>query len=197
VNRILDAVDALTEQADTTISVSDVARELGVSRQTVYRYFPGVEALLMASQLRASDGFLDRLTDHLSGWHDPVAAVVEAVAFAAENLADDRQMEALLNTRLRDGTAFSFTSETALAIGRVMLRRYDVDWVQHGFDDARIDELAELSMRTVHSILLDPGQPARSGKDLRRFVARWLGPAVLFPGLVKQFDALVTRPTNP
>jgi AcrR family transcriptional regulator len=196
VDRILDAVDDMTARAGATVSISDVARTLGVSRQTVYRYFPNAEALMMASQLRASDGFLDRLTKHLSGWDEPVAAVVEAVAFAVEHLADDSQMAALLNTRLPDGTTFSFTSETALAVGRVMLRRYDVDWAQHGFDNSGIDEIAELAMRTVHSILVDPGQPARAGDGLRQFVARWLGPAILMPQLAKQIDTVLPQPAT-
>ena len=60
----------------------------------------------------------------------------------------------------------------------------DVDWKLHGFDDdAALDELAELSLRTLDSILLDPGQPPRDGITLRQFIARWLGPAILYPRL--------------
>lgn len=43
---------------------------------------------------------------------------------------------------------------------------------------ARARELAEMTLRTVQSILTDPGQPPRDGITLRRFVTRWLGPAI-------------------
>ena len=33
----------------------------------------------------------------------------------------------------------------------------------------------------VQSMLTDPGQEPREGSELRRFVARWLGPAILYP----------------
>jgi hypothetical protein len=62
-----------------------------------------------------------------------------------------------------------------------MLHRFDVDWDKHGFEEADLDELAELGLRTLHSVLIDPGQPPRYGIELRRFVARWLGPAIIYP----------------
>ncbi len=191
--RILDAVDSLDVDRDSTIRVTDVARVLGVSRQTVYRYFPGTEAMLIASRMRSADGFLDRLAEHVSGWTDPVTALVEGVSFAVEALAGDRQLEHVLNARGQGPAMASFTTGAAMSFGRVMLHRYDVDWSRHGFDEAGLDELAEISLRTVHSLLTDPGAPSRTGTSLRQFVARWLGPAVLYPHLVRQMDALTDR----
>jgi len=125
--------------------------------------------------MRSADGFLKRLAEHISGQTDPVAAVVERVAFAAETLAGDRQIQHLLTKRQQGGTIVSLTSDVALAFGRSMLHRLDIDWERHGFDDAALDELAGLSLRTLHSILIDPGRPLRDAITLCRFVARWLG----------------------
>ena len=49
------------------VSVSEVAQRLGVTRQTVYRYFPTHEALLAATALSAVDAFLDRLAEKRLG----------------------------------------------------------------------------------------------------------------------------------
>jgi hypothetical protein len=87
----------------------------------------------------------------------------------------------------------SLTSDTALAFGRSMLHRLDVDWEGHGFDEASLDELAEVSLRTTHSLLIDPGQSPRDRIALRRFVARWLGHVIVYPRLAQAMDAL--RPT--
>ena len=190
IDRILAVADEIIAERGSAVRIADVARTLGVTRQTVYRYFPSVEALLMVSAMRSANGFLDQFADHLSGLTEPTAAIVEGVAFAAETLAGDRQIEHILSGRTRSGTTVSLTSETAMAFGRSMLHRLDVDWEKHGFDEAALDELAELGLRTFHSILIDPGQPPRDGVALRRFVARWLGPAIVYPRLVQAMDAL-------
>jgi hypothetical protein len=44
-----------------------------------------------------------------------------------------------------------------------MPRRLDVYWESQGYDDEALDELAELGLRTFHSMLVDPGQPLRDG----------------------------------
>ena len=190
ITRILEAADDIIAERGSAMRITDVARALGVTRQTVYRYFPSTEMLLIASAMRSADGFLDRLTEHIGGRTDPVAAVVEGLAFAAETLAGDRQIEHLLTTRQEGGTIISLTSDVPRSFGRSMLHRFNVDWESHGFDDAALDELAEVSLRTLHSILLDPGQPPRDAITLRRFVARWLGPAIIYPKLVQAMDAL-------
>ncbi|NLE79709.1 MAG: TetR/AcrR family transcriptional regulator [Rhodococcus sp.] len=178
--RILDAVDEVVAEHGAAIRLADVARKLGVTRQTVYRYFPNAEALLIASAMRAFGGFIDQVAEHVRGLRDPVTAVVECVAFAVENLTGDPQLESLLTPR-RDGEdVISLTSDTAIAFCLSVFHRLDVDWQLHGFDAAALGELAEMTLRTVQSFLTDPGQQ-RDEIALRRFIGRWLGPAILYP----------------
>lgn len=168
IERILDAADKIIDERGSALRIADVARALGVTRQTVYRYFPGTQALLVASAMRSADGFLDRMAAHLDGVTDPVVAITEGMAFAIEELASDNQVEFVLNQRHRGGQKVSIISDTALAFGRSMLHRYDIDWEHYGFDEAGLDELNEFSLRVLHSFLADPGRPPRSGADLRR-----------------------------
>lgn len=193
IDRILDAADRIVAERGSSLRIADVARTLGVTRQTVYRYFPTTEALLVTSAMRSADGFIDRVEEHVRGLTDPVAAMVESVAFAVEHLAGDRQFENLLTQREQGPAITSLTSDTALTFGRSILHRFDVDWESHGFDEAALDELAEISLRTLHSLLIDPGDPPRNGPALRRFVARWLGPAILYPRLAQAMGAQQTR----
>uniref|UniRef100_A0A5Q5CDE7 Transcriptional regulator, TetR family n=1 Tax=Mycobacterium sp. (strain JLS) TaxID=164757 RepID=A0A5Q5CDE7_MYCSJ len=183
IGRILDAVDDVVAEHGSAIRLADVARKLGVTRQTVYRYFPNADALLMASAMRAVDGFIDQVVDYVSGVNDPVTAIVESVSFGIEILAGDPQLENLL-TRRQDGEALtSLTSDTAITFCLSVFHRFDVDWRLHGFDDAGLRELVEMTLRSVQSLLIDHGQPQRKGSELRRFLARWLGPAILYPRL--------------
>ena len=190
ITRILDAADAIVAEPGSALRIADVARALGVTRQTVYRYFPHPEAIRLASAMRAADGFLDQLADHVGGMTDPVAVMVECVAYAVERLAGNPQFETLLAAGRDGGPSVSLTSDTALALTRTMLHRFDIDWQQHGFDATTLDELGELTLRTMHSILVDPGEPARRGPELRRFVARWLGPVILYPRLTQAVVAI-------
>ncbi|WAC94137.1 TetR/AcrR family transcriptional regulator [Mycobacterium sp. Aquia_213] len=192
IERILDAADKIIDERGSAMRIADVARALGVTRQTVYRYFPGTQALLVASAMRSADGFLDHLAAHLKGITDPVQAVTESFAFAVEQLASDNQLEVVLNRRHRGGQTISIVSDTALAFGRSMLHRFDIDWEQHGFDDAGLDELNEFTLRLLHSFLADPGRPPRSGTDLRRYLIRWIGPAIAYPQLEQAMDPLRT-----
>ncbi|KUI01134.1 TetR family transcriptional regulator [Mycolicibacterium acapulense] len=181
ITRILDAVDEVVAEHGPALRLADVARRLGVTRQTVYRYFPNADALLIASAMRAVDGFIDQVVDHVRGVNDPVTAVVECVSFALETLTGDPQLEGLL-ARRQDGEAVtSLTSDTAKSFCLTFFHRLDVDWQLHGFDSTALEELAEMTLRTVQSMLTDPGQAIRKDAALRGFVTRWLGPAILYP----------------
>ncbi|MFE0749092.1 TetR/AcrR family transcriptional regulator [Gordonia sp. NPDC058843] len=188
IDRILDAAGAMIAEPGSTVRIADVARSLGVTRQTVYRYFPGTDALLISVAMRSADGFLDQLARHIQGLTDPLAAMVESMAFSVENLAGDERIRLLLSEPGRAGTTVSLTGETAIAFGRGMLRRFDVDWASHGFDDRDVDELAEFTLRLLHSYLVDRGPAPHDGAQLRRFLARWVGPA-----LVRPHEASVVR----
>jgi AcrR family transcriptional regulator len=190
IERILDAADKIIDERASAMRIADVARVLGVTRQTVYRYFPGTQALLVATAMRSADGFLDHLAARLEGVTDPVVAMAEGMAFAIERLASDSQVELVLNQRRSGGQPVSIISDTALAFGRSMLHRLDVDWERYGFDDAGLDELNEFSLRVLHSFLIDPGRPPRSGADLRRYLTRWIGPAIAYPQLARAMDVL-------
>jgi AcrR family transcriptional regulator len=190
IDRILDVADAIIAERGPALRIADVARTLGVTRQTIYRYFPSTDEMMLASGMRSAHGFLDQLAEHTSGLTEPVAAVVEGIAFAVETLADDAQFANVLRNGSKPGSTVSLTSDTARAFSRSMLHRCDVDWESHGFDEAALDELAELGLRTFHSMLVDPGEPARDGFALRRFISRWLGPAVVYPRLTQIMDAL-------
>lgn len=183
ISRILSAVDDEVAEHGPAIRLADVARRLGVTRQTVYRYFPNADALLIASSMRAVNGFIDQIVEHVAGVNDPVTALVECVSFGVENLIGDPQLENVL-ARRNDGEAVtSLTSDTAIAFCLAFFHRLDVDWTLHGYDPTTLRDLAEMTGRTVQSLLTDPGQRQRDGVELRRFVSRWLGPAILYPRL--------------
>ena len=94
-------------------SIADIARTLGVTRQTVYRYFPSTEALLVAAAVQAADGFLDRLADHLPASPTRPTPSPKAIATALEWLPKDKHLGLLLAPGGPTHTV-SVTSDVAL-----------------------------------------------------------------------------------
>ncbi len=176
--RILDAAGKAIDAQGADFSIADVARTLGVTRQTVYRYFPSTDALLVAAAVHAASGFQDRLATHLRGITDPADAVAEAVATALEWLPEDKHLGLLLMHGRPNPHTESVTSDVAQDFAHSMVRRFDVDWAGAGFTDADLDELAEHLLRIIQSFVIDPGRPPRRGDELRDYLRRWVGAAI-------------------
>jgi AcrR family transcriptional regulator len=179
VARILAAAGKAIDERGAEISIADVARTLGVTRQTVYRYFPSTDALLVAAAVHAADDFLERVADHVRGIKDPVDAVTEAVATALEWLPKDKHIGLLVAPGRPNAHTESVTSDVALQFANAMVRRFDVDWAAHGFTDAELDELAEHLLRNIQSFVIDPGRPPRTGQVLRDYMRRWVAGAIV------------------
>jgi AcrR family transcriptional regulator len=177
--RILAAARTVIEVDKTELSITDVARKLGVTRQTVYRYFPSVDALLLAAALEsASTGFLDRLSQRLSGITEPAEACVEGLATTLETLPVDPYISLVLTPDRPTKFHSAVTSEFAVKLCHQMLLRFDIDWQAKGFSDEELDELAEYLLRVLQSFIIDPGHPPRRGAHLRSFLRKWVSPSV-------------------
>ncbi|MBE7191685.1 MAG: TetR/AcrR family transcriptional regulator [Gordonia polyisoprenivorans] len=173
VERILRVTGELIDSGAASPSILQVAKALGVTRQTVYRYFAGTDELVRAAAERAAEQLVRDLAAATSGITDVSEAVVEAIARTVEMLKANRRF-ALLFTG-GDAVA-AVTSPRAVALGRSIVDGYGVDWT--GWTDNDRDELVEHMLRTVQSFLVDPGDPPRDGAELRRYLRRWAGAGV-------------------
>ncbi|OBF53205.1 TetR family transcriptional regulator [Mycobacterium sp. 852002-50816_SCH5313054-b] len=177
--RIVASAVTLIAESGSDVSIAEVAESLGVIRQTVYRYFPSAEALMQAAAVASVDGFLDRLTEAVSGISDPTEAMTEAVLYALEQVRRTPHLGILLSEPYRNAHTPSLASDEAQAFGMRMITRFDVDWELYGYDQAALRELVEFTLRTMLSFFVAPNDPGRSRDDLRRFIRRWLGGAIL------------------
>lgn len=161
---------------------SDVAQALEVTRQTVYRYYPTTEDLLNAAAMDAVAELQVDLTAHvrrhLAAGADAGDAVVEVVAFVYEHLRDDPALNRLLAPGRIASTLTGLTAPSSIVLGGSLLADFGVDWVGLGWDAERQRELVEHLLRTLQSLVLDPGDPVRSGAELRGYLQRWMAPAL-------------------
>lgn len=178
-DRIVSAAVRLIAETGTDVSIADVASSLGVIRQTVYRYFPTADALMRAAGIASVDAFLDRLTDTVEGIHDPAEAMTEGVLFTLEEVARTPHLGILLSEPYLSVHSGGVTSSEARAFGMRMINRFDVDWAAYGYDDDALRELVEFTLRLMLSFFVAPNESTRTRNELRYFIKRWLGAAIL------------------
>ncbi|GAB2854466.1 TetR/AcrR family transcriptional regulator [Actinocorallia aurea] len=177
--RIVDATARCIDRhgvAKTTLS--DVASELGVTRQTVYRHFARISDIVGEVAAQGAESFVDRLVAHLQGVTEPAEAVVEGMVFCVRTIPTEPRLSLLL--QVGDSGAFGRGATTADAIGygARMLHRFPVDWPAAGITDDELGGLAEMIMRLLTSFLQNPSAPPHSEADLRALLTRWLAPAL-------------------
>ncbi|WP_082690544.1 TetR/AcrR family transcriptional regulator [Mycobacterium sp. M26] len=189
IERILDASDAVIKSDEGEFNVAKVARALGISRQTVYNHFPGTGALLEAVAVRAAVRFSDRITEHLAGVTDPVEALLEALAFTIDFLAEQKGIRLLFSYDLPRASQ-RITSTEVIQFNRDLLQRLDVDWRAAGIGDVQLEEICEYMLRIIELVMVDPAD-LRTGKALRAYLRRWVGP--VFRSEVDAHRPLATR----
>jgi AcrR family transcriptional regulator len=71
-DRILDAaIDVAIDHGIARLSVGDVARRAGLSRQTLYKYFPSKQALVAEVVLREADQIVRQVIEAAVPFDDP------------------------------------------------------------------------------------------------------------------------------
>ncbi len=156
-------------------TLSDVAAAAGVTRQTVYRYFPSLGDLFNAVAETGAAAFIERMRRHLATTKLPVDAVIEAIVFCTEELPHEPRIGILLQVDDRALFGRGITSATGFDLGARFLRSLQVDWAAAGISDDDLSGLAELMLRLIGSFTQNPPATPRSPDDLRAFLRRWLG----------------------
>ncbi|SFW79122.1 TetR/AcrR family transcriptional regulator [Amycolatopsis australiensis] len=178
--RIVEAATACLDRAGLAkTSLSDVAAEAGVTRQTVYRYFPGLKDILRAVALAGVEEFAGRMERHLAAFGSATEAAVESVVYAVRTVPAEPHLGLLLQAGEADFFSDGVLSPQAFSFGARILGNLPVDWAAAGVrtdDDLR--GLAEVLMRLFMSFLQHPADPASTDDRLRALVRRWIGPAL-------------------
>ncbi|MFJ5992895.1 TetR/AcrR family transcriptional regulator [Lentzea sp. NPDC092896] len=178
--RIVKAAMACVDRvglAKTSMSV--VAAEAGVTRQTVYRYFPRLADILSAVALAGVEDFAARMARHLASFGSPAEVAVESVVFGVLEVPREPYLGLLLQAGESDFFTVAVTSPESFALGARILREVPVDWAGAGIaTDDELQGLAEILMRLFLSFLQHPSTPALTDDQLRALVRRWIGPAL-------------------
>jgi AcrR family transcriptional regulator len=97
--RILSAAfDALEDFGLSRTTVEDVAQRAGLSRQTVYRYFPSKDALIVSLVAREEEAFIAGVREAIEGHEDLGPAIANGVRFVLRFAREHPLLDRLVST---------------------------------------------------------------------------------------------------
>lgn len=173
VERIVAGAVECVAAHGSTADVAKVAQRLGVTRQTVYRYFPTKSALFEQVADRARESLIGKVAERVSGIGDPADAVVEVVMYCLVELPRSADLSFIAAPARSDAL---IVSESARRIAADVLADLPIDLGQLA-EEHRL-HLAEHMLRLLQGLILDPSTAGRDEAELRRFLDACLRPCL-------------------
>ena len=173
---ILDGMRELLVTRDwSSITLSDVAKAAGISRQTIYNEFGSRQGLAQGYALRLADRLVDQIEDAIGGnAGDIYAAFLQGFRdFFAESAADPLVISLLTGTTKPDLLQL-ITTDSAPIITRCSERLTETfmnSWVRTSEEDAGV--LARAIVRLAMSYV---SMPPEADHDVARDLARLMTP---------------------
>jgi AcrR family transcriptional regulator len=176
------ARDELERRSWSQITMSDVARTAGVSRQTLYKEFGSRDEFAQAFVINVGERFLDEVDaavrEHLD---DPRAAIGAALETFLRTAGDDPLVRVLLSDDGTGGMLQFVTTQGMPVVVFATARLFET--IRDGWPEAPPDKaqlLAESLVRLAISYITAPGaEPdrtaAQAGELLGPFIDRALG----------------------
>jgi AcrR family transcriptional regulator len=154
--RILDAAfDAVATHGLSRLTMDDVARLAGLARQTVYRYFPSKDALIVALMEREEETFIDGVRA-ANDKHERLEDVMrEAILFSLKTARE----HPLLDRLLASEPEVLLPYLTTRGGGLVDRARGVIEELAAGRADVRpelVHRTADLAVRAIVSYVITP-----------------------------------------
>ena len=155
--RILDAtLAAMADHGIARLSLEDVAKRAGLSRQTVYRYFPNKGALLEATVLREEQTFISNLIKAAARHKELEPALRAAVEAALRTGQDHALLNRLLATEPNSLVALVTTDRgPVLSAARRALEEILPGWLPK-VPKARLGMASDAVARLLVSYVINP-----------------------------------------
>ncbi len=155
-------------------SLNDIAKQAGVTRPTVYRYFASRNEVLTTALMQSAYALGERIMAHMGGMADPVERYVETIVFAIEQIPNEPYLSIVMGSDFMSYVAADALSNQegwalCLALMRLILDGIDLA------DDA-LQDITEVTIRLVLSLLTTTGPRKRSPDELRLLLHRCLAP---------------------
>lgn len=158
------------------VTLNDIAKEAGVTRPTVYSYFKTRDELIRYAMLQSAYGFAEQLLKQINKYETPADRLLESFLYALKHLPKQPYLELVTDSGLsRILNEHALNTPDGMEISRGLFKLIFNDRIM---SDEELDEVIEITMRLILSLLLLEGPKQRSEKEMREFLKRRLLPSV-------------------
>jgi AcrR family transcriptional regulator len=175
--RILNAAfEVAVDYGIRRLTMEEVARRSGLTRVTVYSYFPKKDVLVSAMATVELSNFLTKVTDFRSAFVDPAEDLVETFVFAMTALGEHALLQRLLRTEPETLLPHIAFDSPTLALGRELVAQMwsgriaqlaGVD-VSSPAAQERVSQACDVVVRIAQSLVWSPG--ALTGPDANAYL---------------------------
>lgn len=172
------AVSCVKQWGIEKTSLNDIAKQAGVTRPTVYSYFPNRNDVIRTALLQSGYTFAERLKAHFSPFTSSKERLLEAVLFALEELPKEPYL-ALLSESKADISGYINQDALNDSEGQaICLELFALIFADTSISDQDLIEVMEITVRLVLSLLMMPGPIQRKPEEMRLFLEKRLLSAV-------------------
>lgn len=143
-SRILDAAAEIVREHGPDADIQLVAERLGVTRQTIYRYFVDRSDVFGHVAMHAVDEFVADLLAHVAAWTHPLDRLTHALVYGARRLPTDPRLAVLVKPEIASALLLSDDARDGM---RVSL---ELTGLAPSLAPAELDRFARL----VHGLLV-------------------------------------------
>lgn len=175
--RILDAAIACVKRwGIEKVTLNDIAQEAGLTRPTVYSYYPSRDDVVRHALLQSAYAFSEEAVRHIGKFSTAQERTLEIVLFALKRLPKEPVLALMQESGLASiMNTYALNSPEGNEIVRALFRIILNDTK---IENNELDEVVEVALRFMISLLTQEGPKKRSEKEMRGFLERRLLPAL-------------------
>lgn len=175
--RILDAAIACVKKwGIEKVTLNDIAQEAGLTRPTVYSYYANRDEVVRHALLQSAYTFSEDALRYIGKFDTARDRFLEITLYALKRLPKEPVLALIQESGLADiMNNYALKTPEGNQIVRALFRVILKDMP---LDDGELDEMAEVAMRFLISLLTLEGPQKRNDKEMRAFLERRLLPAL-------------------
>ncbi|NMN95581.1 TetR family transcriptional regulator [Antrihabitans stalactiti] len=174
--KILDAtLELIGSVGFDGVNIASAAQAAGVSRQTVYANFGSREELVSQAMSGVTIEVLGRINERLESTTTPVEYVIELIVEGRSAVRANPVLATLLNAGRGNPLFDTDMMARAKPVARELLSPLVA---RDSSIESKLEDLIEVSLRLGLSVILFDDEAVHTDDDLRRFLTRWLEPAM-------------------
>ena len=171
------ALACLKRQGIEKTTMSDIAKQAGIARPTLYKYFKNIEEVLSTAIDIEAYNFAESVVKHAQKFDSIEQRIVETIIYVVEELPKDPSLSIIINDdrakALRDR---AFSDEATLVFSE--MTAVPLIEIRPDLRDQGV-EISEVMSRFAISMILFPGKYANDYDGLRGLINRRILPGLI------------------